>query len=240
MKNKIRTKSLENISANYKCVLIDNCSFQGICNYEIPKSIMENLENYLINIGSHDFQPQDIEYLEKLKDYLIQKKAIEFWRENIGNYKNCYTIQEVIREMEGVDSYNYKKRIRRQTVKKVPHLLKLRRTIKEVNKERNHLIECLETEGRISELKGEEKNLYYRFYKKHKGLEVRYGLHNADFPLLIHAVAKAQIRGSSAIISNDFGIAGAWKNLSKKEGFSKREFGFVTRRDFDVFTTLRL
>ncbi len=172
IKTRDKLESLEDIALDYAYILIDNCAFQGIPVYLGVKSIKERLRHYQI------------------------QKSLEFWKKNLKYYRNCYTIQEVTEELKDVKPYHYKETIKKSNSKK-PVLLELRRTIRDVNKKRNHLIEYLEDEKRILEFDKEEQILYEEFYKKYREVETHYNLHGADYPLMISEIVVARTRGSS-------------------------------------------
>ncbi len=239
MKEKTRLKSLEEIALNYTYVLIDNCAFQGLCNFKIPNLVMNELERYLKKNKYPQSSERDIKHLGKIAHYLTQKKSIMFWKEKIKHYRNCYTIPEVLQEIKNPNPYDYKEKTKRKNERKVRYLQKLRRTINDSNIEREKLIEYLENENRILEFDREEKNSYDESYEKHIGFEDDYGLHGADFPLLIHGLIIAKTRGSSVIISNDSKLGDAWKYLLRTENLSRRRFGFLTRQDIHLFEKWR-
>lgn len=231
-------KSLGDVILNYTYVLIDTCAFQASCNDEVPESVEKKLENYLMQQEPHKLQRKEMEFLEKIRDCLIQKESIEFWKKKLKYFRNCYTIPEVIEEMEKPGHYSYTERVKRQSVKKIPYLTELRREIRELNTKGNSLIKSLEEGKRIYQFDREEQNQYDKSYEEHFELETGYGLHRADFPLLISGKVITQTKGSCAIISNDFGIVRAWDALLKKEGFSRNRFGFIVRRGVSLFEKL--
>ena len=207
-------KSLEEISSSYKLIIIDTCAFQQIL---IRDSNLKSTE-------------------EKLKNYLMQKESLQFWRENIGHYGNCYTTSEVIEEMRSVRHYSYKEAIKGDyLMKKKPYLLQLRRAIRDLNKERNRLATYLEDKEKILKLNKDEDYLYDIFYGKYLELKDDYGLLGADFPLLIFGGVTSQTRESSAIISNDHGIVSAWSSFLEAEKLSKEKFGFFVRKSISLF-----
>jgi len=187
-------KSLGEISSDYRLVIIDNSAFQQILiSNSNPKSIEEKLEYYLIKI-----------------------KSLRFWKENIGYYENCYTTSAVVDELRDTKHYSYKKAIREDPLmKNKPHLLQLRRAIREMGKERNRLATFLEGKERILERNKHEDYLYDVFYEKYLGLGNNYGLHGVAYPLFINGVFEARTRGSCAIISNNSKVGHACNYISK-------------------------
>ncbi len=214
IKNKI--EKLENISSNYSCVLIDNCAFQECLRY-IKK-------------------PQDI--LGKTKYYETQKESFYFWKKNIENFENLYTTLGVFNEIGNHNSEKYKKKIKKRYFHdKHPGVLKLRRVIRDKNKEERGLINYLEFLQRIINLNKEEK-MYNRFFDSYSYFKEKYGLSNVDFDFLISGGILSKTRGSSALISNDFNIAKAWRNFLDLEKISKTKFDFFNRLDISVFERL--
>ena len=98
----------------------------------------------------------------------------------------------------------------------------------------------LEYTQKILKFDEKEQNRYNQFCKDYSNIEKDYGIGNVDFDLLISGLTTSQTRGSSALISNDFGIVRAGRYLSRKESFSKEKFGFFRREEVDTFKTLGL
>jgi len=210
-------KSLEEISSDYGLIVIDTCAFHQILRRDSnPKSIKEKLENYL-----------------------MKRKFLGFWKENIGHYENCYTISEVIEEMRNVRHYSYGKIIKKGGLRnRSPKVLELRRAIRDLDKERNRLVTYLEDKEKILELNKDEAYLYEIFYEECLEIRDNYDLHGADFPLFIFGAVTSQTRKSSAIISNDYGIVSAWSSFSEAEKISKEKFGFFVRKRISLFEKL--
>ncbi len=203
-------RSLGEISSDYELVIIDNSAFQEILiSKSNPKSIKEKLENYLVKIES-----------------------LKFWKENIGHYKNCYTISEVIEELRDTEHYPYKKTIKEDPK---PYLLKLRRTIREAGKERNRLAACLEDKEKILERNKNEDYLYDIAYERYLELRNNYGLHGVAYFLFIHGVVAAQTRGSCAIVSNNSKISHAVDYVSETENLPREKFRFFFRNRISLF-----
>ena len=215
IERKTKLKSLEDIASNYKCVLIDNCSFHAL---------------------SRESSSQSVE--EKLNYYVNQRKYLGFWKENLKYFDNFYVTLKVIEEIEKARNYNYKKAIKKTA--RQPLVLELRRAIRDSNKERNRLMIYMRDSQKILEFDGKEEELHTRFCEKYLDIMEEFNIGDVDFDLLIYGLTTSQTRGSSAIISNDFGIVRAWNYLSRKEEFSVKKFGFFSRRDFDNFRMLRL
>jgi len=212
-----KLKSLEEISSGYGMIVIDTCAFHEILR---PNSNLKSTE-------------------EKLKHYLIKKECLRFWKENVGFYDNCYTTSEVIKEMREVRHYSYKDAIKGDYfMKKKPYLLQLRRTIKDLNKERNRLATYIEDKEKILKLNRDEDYLYDIFYEKYFELKDDYALFDVDFDLLISGAVTSQTRESSAILSNDFGIVRAWSSFLEAEKLSKEKFGFFVRKSIALFEKL--
>ncbi len=217
MTKKTKLKSLEDIALDYGYFLIDTCVLRGI----------------LIKLNLKFIK-------ERLKEYQIQKESFKFWQKNIKYYRNCYTISEVIEELRNINYSECRKNIDKHSLRqKHPIVLEIQKAIKDANKERNLLIRSLRDEQRIWGRDREEQNLYEESYEKHYGFKTKYNLNGADFPLLISGFVAAQTRGSSAILSNDFGIARAWNALSEQENFSTNKFGFFVREDLTFFKKLK-
>lgn len=208
-------KSLEEISSSYKLIIIDNSAFQQILS---SNSNLKSIE-------------------EKLEHYLMKKKSLQFWKKNMGYYENYYTTLEVIEEMRNVGHYPYKKAIKKDYFMD-KNMLKLRRTIRDLNQEGSRLIRYLEEKERILKLNKDEAYLYDIFYGKYLELRDTYELFGVDFDLLISGAVIAQTRESSAIISNDFGIVRAWSSFLEAEKVSKEKFGFFVRKDISLFEKL--
>jgi hypothetical protein len=235
---KSRLISLEDIASNYESVLIDTSSFQGVLE-EYPNSVMEELKDYLIEEGSSSSSGRDLRHLEKITNYLIKKRSFNFFVENLKYYKNCCTIPEVVQEIKNARDYDYKRKIKERNHKKIPHLPKLRRSIRDSNIERNRLVRLIEDEQRILKLDEEEKNLYKELYEKYKSFESYYPLHGADLPLLIYGAVRSYTKEFSAIISNDSKLGYAWRYFLKKECLSRRKFEFFVRKDICAFEKWR-
>ena len=230
--------SLEEISLNYELILVDSCSFQGVFK-DLPELVADELGNYLIQKKLLKPSERDLNYLEKIKNYLIKKKSFDFFVENLKDYENCYTIPEVVQEIKNARGYDYKEKIKQKNSKKNLHLPKLRRSIRDSNMSRNRLIRFFEDGQRILKLDEKEKYLYNKFYGKYKRFEKYYSLHGADLPLLVSGAVIAYARDSSAIISNDSKIGSAWKSFLKEEGLLRRRFEFFTRQDISAFEKWR-
>ena len=220
LKETIKLEVLEDISLDYEFILVDNSVFQEIL---MSSSYSQTDEG-------------------KLAHCHIQQKCIEFWKENLQKYNNCYTIQGVLEELKKGTDYDYKEIIKRKCPpKKSPYLSKLRRTIRDVCKERSRLIRYLEDEGRILKLNEKEQGLYKNLFEKYKKCGDYYGLSEVDFNLLISGAVVAQTREPSAIISNDItGLARTWNFFLKKENISREKFGFFVREDISLFRRLRV
>lgn len=216
--------SLGSISSNYNVILIDNCAFHQILNGK-DKLSMKSIE-------------------DKLNDRIFIKDSLKFWKENIPIYGNIYTTLKVVEEMENVQSYNYGKSIKKDCRnKRKPNLLNLRRATKNLNTERNLLIRALEEEQKILKFNKKEQDLYNRFYEKHLKLHEDYLKSDncdgvVDYDLLISGGVMAKLQGSSAIISNDFGIVSAWRDFLKREKLSNKKFGFFLRTGLEIFKKL--
>lgn len=216
IKEKIELESLEKVVKDYDYFLIDNCAFQEVIyNTYFPKSLNG-----------------------KFKRSQLRKKSIEFWKKNLGFYKNFYTTSKVIEEMRGVRHYDYKGSINKYLLKKNHHrILQLQRSIRDTNKEKNRLIMLLE-ENRVLVLNLEEQGIYPYFYNLSHNLKNYYKLSETDFDLLISGRVLSKTRGPSAIISNDFGIVKAWKSLLNKKEFSIESLGFFVRQKLTSFRRL--
>jgi len=97
---------------------------------------------------------------------------------------------------------------------------------------------CFEERGKVVVLDENEKSLYGRLNQNYKVYLGKSNLSSTDYDLFLKSGVLCLSRGSSALVSNDFGIAFFWRTFLKREIVSDERFGFFNRIDIDWFSLL--
>jgi len=211
--------SLDEICKKNDFVLVDTCSFT------------EPLTNF-----PHD----NLSSEERLEKTIISNKNISFWLERIPSYKKIYSTEGVIDEIRNW-KYDYKKAIKKPVFKKfvlkngnTENIPKLRRELRDNNKNRINLANMLELEGRIFKMNENQKEIYGLFYEKYSSLREKFGLSEVDINLFILGTAIYRKKNTS-IISNDSGIRKAWRFFLRQNIPPGKGFYFYSACGFNLF-----
>jgi hypothetical protein len=209
--------NLEEITSKYNVVLVDTCALFHHLEHMVKKGFLKDFSN--------KFYELELDCIIEMFNFLEDDYPI-------------YITPLVKEEAGAVNSYHIKKKIKKSGSCKNRRLLEYRRDLEKSNKARRKLVDNFQDKERIIELDERRKNVYDDFYGRYGDLFARHKLSECDADFLISGRVLAKTDMSSALISNDFGIWGAWRDIIRSEGIGSKFFGFYNRMDENKFKRL--
>lgn len=189
------------------------------------------------------------EGLKYMGDFLTYKEKREMMEDEhifrnllmdcIERKDSCWITSKVCGEYSEISSYPYMRAIRRRGSHSDREVLYILRERKYYCKEIRKLIEMFSEYGRIlglNKLNDEEQKSYHILSDEHTELQEKYKLSDTDSDFLTLGAVLSQKRGPTALVSNDFGIFRAWRDLhlnltnhNKFDFFVRKEKGFFKK-----------
>ncbi len=221
--------SLEEIASHYSLVLMDTCAITHYGDEQLRNNLKYSLSKQDFFKQTKRSIHEERGFKKRLKKY-IKKGMPIFITSNVRD--ECLNTREhpykkILKDFD----YGWGSEIYRQLSKRI-------RAIDKARRESEKLINVFQENNRIIDISCEEEVLYDSLYWRYKWLDEKKDLGITDFDFLISGVVLVQKNGSTALLSNDYGIADAWEFLLKREGFTKEQFPFFTREKLYRFQKL--
>lgn len=99
-----------------------------------------------------------------------------------------------------------------------------------------NLVKTLREEDRFLILSDEERELYLQLVNDYSFSKQKYGLSETDFDLFLSGAVIAERRGKAVIVSNDSGMARAWRHYTFQNNVLQDRFGFFFRNGRDAYS----
>lgn len=214
MIERINLLSLRELASEYQIPLMDTSV--------LYRELSENVKAYsrekkLISIGNQE------KFFGVLRDYVEQKVP--------------FFITPLVSEEYIGGNFPYKKFIKKKGVQQNRESLDLARRIRDSRREGRRMIDFLREKGRIIELSETEKEDYNSFCNSYYGHACR-ELGEVDSDFLIEGAVLSKMRGTTCLVTNDFGMLPIWKHFLNDNWIRKEQFGLAVRLGMNSFKIL--
>ena len=206
-----KNECLESLSDKYAAVLIDTCAF-------------ESLEDSNIYGDSGNFHFSDSRrwnirqgILDRRWDFLYN------FAQMIETKKNFYLTLPILQEFLGPDTRLYTQALSEVSSQVLPVAGRYHNSVRSFTKKKRSFVDFVWKQNASLIFTSNESDEYFSLLSESKFILDILNLSNTDYDFLLSAAAISSDRGSTAIISNDFPILYAWKELcSRKPELSER------------------
>lgn len=216
---------LNEILRRYEVTLVDTCA--------LINPIGKNAD--MMDIKRREAEIKDNHILrEKLLDALNRNDSLFITTGVAGEYnsRNHFNYQGKIKTLDkevAFTNQNYGGGMdRRETLEFYRHL-------RDSKKEKMLFLHAAEYNGRILELSTDQNKIYRGLDKKYHALMIQRGLSKENIELLLSGIVIAKTTGNSAILTNDFGIVHAKKELLNRENMKRDKLRVFVREIEDRF-----
>ncbi|MEX0920697.1 MAG: hypothetical protein WDZ62_00325 [Candidatus Pacearchaeota archaeon] len=172
---------------------------------------------------------------DKRYTFLKNKIFLEELNKHIKEGKNFNVTDLVLEEFECMNRDFYKDFTRLKGYFD-REIIRLKRAIKDREKEKKDLIITLRKNDKVLKIKDKAEGIYYHYFlDKYENLFNFHDLSKADSDFLLTGASLAEAKNKVILVSNDGGIFRAREDFLKLENVDKDNLKFFNRKDFFKF-----